>query len=203
MNNVRNSLQSILLAFYLFLIIAMLGNIIYDYMSPQKNEILLSSIFLGIFFICFISGVFNVFYFQKINKKMYLTFMFYILLPLSIPLLAIEIKYKNKITNQDFIQQSNFSKWFIVVTTILQIIELMLLIGLMLNFLLSNSEQLKTIWWYFLIPICLILFGLVSSWVYFLTNIKIFKFLMIFNFQFGLPWFFLSFILSNENKKMN
>lgn len=201
MNNTRFSLQSILLSIYLTLIIAMIANIIYDSLLPQKNEILPASICLVIFVVCLVSGFFNVFYHKKIDKSLLLTFMFYLLLPISLPLLVLEIKNKDKFNQESFKDNSSFTKRFIIITTILQIIELLMLIGFMLNFLLSNSRELINAGWYFLIPISLILFGLVASWVYYSTQVKFFKFLMIFNFQFGLPWFFLTFILSKEEKK--
>lgn len=206
MNKARISLQSILLSCYLILIIAMVGNIIYDFVLPQKNEILPASIFTIIFIICFISGILNVFYYKDVSKKLYFTFMYYILLPISIPLLILEIKYKNKINsqiyNEDYFKQSNFTRSFIIVTTVLQILELLLISGLMFNFLFSDSQNLKIIGLYLLIPFCLILFGLICSWIYFLTNIRFFKIMMVFNFQLGLPWFFLSFILTRKNKNL-
>ena len=61
----RISLQSILLASYLLLIFAMIFNVTFDLIDWQKNEILPASICLIIFIICFISGIFNVFYCKK------------------------------------------------------------------------------------------------------------------------------------------
>lgn len=198
----RFSLQAILLASYLTLIIAMIANLIYDVTYPQKNEILPASICFGIFIICFISGIFNVFYYKKISKMLYWTFMFYLFLPFSIPLIILEAKSKNKINNKNYleqIKQQSFIRQFLIITTILQIISLFLIISWVIIFF-QGPKDLKLMGWVFSIIAILILIGLISSWVYFLTNKKIFKIMMIFNLQFGWPLFFLNFILTKNNK---
>lgn len=203
----RFSLQAILLASYLILIIAMIVNIIVDTIfSSQRNEVLPASICLGIFTICFISGIINVFYCKKVTKMLYWTLMFYLFLPFSIPLIIIEIKYKNQINNEKNLGQINkdiFVCRFLIVTTVLQGIELFLMFGMVVSFLLSKDQSVKIIGWCFLILIILIIFGLISSWVYYLTNKKYFKIMEIFNFLFGWPLFFLNFILTNNDRKNN
>ncbi|MCL8210613.1 hypothetical protein LT336_00357 [Spiroplasma sp. JKS002671] len=200
----RISLQSILLASYLLLIFAMIFNVTFDLIDWQKNEILPASICLIIFIICFISGIFNVFYCKKINKKLVWTFMFYLFLPFSVPLIILETKYKVKINNENDLQQvkqSDFIWKFLIITTILQVVSLFLIISGVIIFFQVNASDLNLIGWFFLIIVILMLIGLASSWAYFLTNKKVFKIMMIFNLQFGWPLFFLNFIITNNNRE--
>ncbi len=76
------------------------------------------------------------------------------------------------------------------------------MLGTAVPFSRSNYQSIKIISWCLLILIALILIGLASSWVYFVTNKKIFKIMMIFNLLFGWPLFFLNFILT-KNKTNN
>ncbi len=107
MIKIRFSLQGLLLTVYLMLIIGMIQNLVFDLFWRQRNEILPASICLGIFIICFISGIFNVFYYKKISKILSWTFMFYLFLPFSILLIILEIKYKNKINNENNLEEVN------------------------------------------------------------------------------------------------
>lgn len=202
----RFSLQALLLTVYLMLIIGMIQNLVFDLLWGQRNEILPASILFGVFIICFISGIFNVFYFKAVSKKLYWTFIFYLFLPFSIPLIILEVKFKSKINNEnnfEKINQQNFIRNFLIVTTVLQVIELFLMFGTAVPFSRSSLQGLKIIAWWLLILVVLILIGLTSSWIYFVTNKKFFKIMMIFNFLFGWPLFFLNFIMTNHNKSDN